>query len=79
MMDLPSNMPAVNTLFNPIKRPPATIAGMIGTKISLNIFTNLCNAFPSSFVSSTAVFVSNPNCFCTSSHTRLTSPDPKII
>ena len=40
IMDLPSNMPEVKMLFNPINKPPATIAGMIGTKMSLSIFTN---------------------------------------
>ena len=41
MTDLPLNIAAVRILFTPINRPPATMAGMIGTKISLNNFTNL--------------------------------------
>ncbi|CSB89428.1 Uncharacterised protein [Vibrio cholerae] len=45
--DWPSiNSPgAVNTLNSPINKPPATIAGMIGTKISDNPFTARCTQF----------------------------------
>ena len=39
----------VNTLLIPINNPPATIAGMIGTKISLNILTKRWIGFPFAF------------------------------
>ena len=44
---LAKNSPwAVKILLIPINNPPATMAGIIGTKISLNNWTARCNKFP---------------------------------
>ena len=81
MMDCPpSNIAAVRTLLMPMSRPPATMAGMIGTKMSENILMKRCTGLPLlSSASSGALSATAPICFWTSSQTRLTSPDPRMI
>ena len=75
----PSNIAAVRTLLMPMSRPPATMAGMIGTKISENILMKRWIGLPCFSSGSGARSTALPSCFCTSSHTRLTSPEPRMI
>ena len=79
IIDCPFTSGDVRRLLSPIRRPPATIAGMMGTKMSLSILMKRWTTFPfpSSFSSG---FSSNvPSCFCTSSQTIFTIPEPNII
>ncbi|CAC6980946.1 Uncharacterised protein [Staphylococcus aureus] len=69
-------------LFNPINKPPATMAGIIGTKISESIFTNRCTGFiflADCALTSEVVDASFPVNFSSSLNTLLTVPDPIII
>ena len=69
-------------LFNPINKPPATIAGIIGTKISDNIFTNFWNGFiclDDLSLTSEVVDASFPVIFSNSLNTLFTVPEPIII
>ena len=69
-------------LFNPINKPPATIAGIIGTNISDNIFTNFCKGFiflVDLSLTSDVVDASLPVIFSNSLNTLLTVPDPIMI
>ena len=73
---------AVSMEWIPINKPPATIAGMIGTKISAKPFTKRCNKFwlPDAASATSALLTSPiPSNLVSSAWTLFTVPEPKII
>ena len=73
---------AVSILWIPISKPPATIAGIIGTKISAKPFTKRCIKFwllPAASATSALLTSPIPSNLVSSAWTLFTVPEPKII